>query len=86
MFLFSVIQWSGVWYGKYKYPGWAEAIGWILALSSMVWIPGVALYQIFKQSGTLRERIRKLTRPDKEVMKLIAKRENLTNVSELENL
>ena len=86
MFLFSVVQWSGVWYGKYKYPDWAECIGWILALSSMMWILGVAVYKLAKQRGTIVERLRQLTRPSKEVMRAIAKRENLSGFREYDSL
>ena len=42
-------------YNKQSYPGWAELIGWIMALASMSLIPGFAIYQIWKTPGTLRE-------------------------------
>lgn len=46
-----------------KYPLWSELFGWSLALSSMLCVPAVALYQIYYQKGTMKERIRKLLQP-----------------------
>jgi len=87
VFLFSVIQWSGVSYGSYQYPGWAEFCGWVLALASMLWIPGVAIYKIVKTPGTsLFQRLRFLLRPDDDEMKTIQVREGLTTQTELETL
>lgn len=55
IFFYSISQWSGITYGKYKYPGWAEFFGWVIALSSMLCIPGFAIYQIWNTPGTLYE-------------------------------
>ncbi|XP_067054469.1 sodium- and chloride-dependent GABA transporter 1-like isoform X3 [Acropora muricata] len=87
VFLFSVIQWKGVVYGDYKYPVWAEFCGWVLALASMLWIPGVALFKIFKTPGdSLYQRVCFLLRPDEEEMKAIEQREGLICASETQNL
>ena len=51
----NVIQWNGVSYNKRPYPGWAELLGWVMALSSMLLIPGFAFHQLWKTPGTLRE-------------------------------
>uniref|UniRef100_H2Z8Z2 Transporter n=1 Tax=Ciona savignyi TaxID=51511 RepID=H2Z8Z2_CIOSA len=44
-------------YGKdvYVYPEWGTAIGWVLALSSMVFIPGYAIYSFVITPGSIRE-------------------------------
>lgn len=55
IFLFSVSQWGGISYGDYKYPPWAEFIGWLIALSSMLFIPGVAIYNLYMTPGTFME-------------------------------
>lgn len=39
----------------YEYPAWGEGIGWVLALSSMVMIPGYAIYAFLTTPGTLDE-------------------------------
>ena len=55
LFLFSLVEWKGISYGKYKYPDWAEAVGWMLALSSMVCIPLGLLAGIWNGKGSLRQ-------------------------------
>ena len=55
IFLFSISQWSGVSYNDYKYPPWAEFFGWVLALSSMLFIPGIAIWQLYRTPGTFME-------------------------------
>ena len=43
-------------YGKdYVYPTWAEALGLMMSLSSMVMVPGYAVYYVLTQPGTIME-------------------------------
>ncbi|XP_031574850.1 sodium- and chloride-dependent GABA transporter 1-like isoform X2 [Actinia tenebrosa] len=77
IFFYSISQWSGITYGKYKYPGWAEFFGWIIALSSMLCIPGFAIYQIWKTPGTLYERLAFLLQPNMDILRDIERREGL---------
>lgn len=39
----------------YTYPIWGEALGWALALSSMLCIPVTVLYKLLRCKGSLRE-------------------------------
>lgn len=39
----------------YTYPLWGEALGWALALSSMLCIPVTVLYKLLRCKGSLRE-------------------------------
>ena len=49
VFLYGVIMWDGIKYGpNYKYPWWAEALGWLLALASMLCIPVGAAHAMWK--------------------------------------
>jgi hypothetical protein len=48
----QIIQWQGVWLDGYKYPDWAEAFGWMFALASMIWVPGYAIYEIYRVEGS----------------------------------
>ncbi|TPP61030.1 Transporter, partial [Fasciola gigantica] len=47
--------------GDYIYPTWANALGWTLSGTSMLAIPGVAVYQICRTPGSFSERLRILT-------------------------
>lgn len=46
-------QWKGIKFGKnYVYPGWAEGLGWMLALVSMICIPIGMIYVVYTASRT----------------------------------
>ena len=52
MFIFTLVTYEPLVYNKtYKYPAWGEAIGWILALSSIVCIPVVGIINMMRASG-----------------------------------
>ena len=40
---------------EYVYPTGAKAVGWILALSSILMIPIIALITLSRKQGTIRE-------------------------------
>lgn len=49
--IFTVIQYQPITYNHYQYPGWAVAIGFLMALSSVICIPLYALYQLCRTDG-----------------------------------
>lgn len=49
--IFTVIQYRPITYGDYVYPQWSLAIGFLMALSSVVCIPIYALYKIAMSEG-----------------------------------
>lgn len=76
IFIFSLYSWKGVSYGDYKYPNWAEFVGWLLALSSMLWIPCVAIYTVVRAPGeSFREKLRFSFLPNQKIAKEIESRE-----------
>lgn len=83
IFLFSISQWSGVTYNKYQYPPWAEFIGWLIALSSMLFIPGVAIWQLYHTSGTFVERLYFCLKPNPVIQREIEERQGLEHRVEL---
>ncbi|KAG7472288.1 hypothetical protein MATL_G00107360 [Megalops atlanticus] len=64
VFLFHVVNYKPLTYNStYVYPWWGEALGWGLALSSMLCIPITVIYKLLRCKGSFRERWQHLTAP-----------------------
>ncbi|OWF47645.1 sodium- and chloride-dependent GABA transporter 1-like [Mizuhopecten yessoensis] len=63
IWLFSVTQLSPVTYGDYHYPQWAIILGWFLGLISLAPVPICAVILIFKETGPIMLRVKKLLKP-----------------------
>ncbi|XP_033742755.1 sodium- and chloride-dependent glycine transporter 1-like isoform X1 [Pecten maximus] len=66
IWLFSVITLGPVTYDGRSYPQWAIVFGWCLGVSSVLPIPGLIIFQILQERGSLRQRITKLMKPSEE--------------------
>ena len=55
IFLFYCFRWEPVKYGTVEYPAWAHTIGFFMSLSSMVWIPGYAIYWMCTTRGSIKD-------------------------------
>lgn len=61
--VYGLIGYQPLTYEEYEYPGWANALGWSIAGSSVMMIPAVAIYKLCTTPGSLRQRLRILTTP-----------------------
>ncbi|EEB11191.1 tryptophan transporter, putative, partial [Pediculus humanus corporis] len=61
--VYGLVGYEPLSYEHYIYPSWANAIGWVIAASSMCMIPGMAAYKLIVTPGTFKQRIKKLTTP-----------------------
>ena len=55
VFVFYIISFKPVTLGTYAYPQWAEILGLCFSFSSMMWVPGYAVYYLVTQPGTLMQ-------------------------------
>ncbi|CAH2086154.1 unnamed protein product [Euphydryas editha] len=60
---YGLMDYEPLSYDNYVYPLWANALGWVIAGSSVICIPTVAIYKILTTKGTFFERLRILTTP-----------------------
>ncbi|GCB64405.1 hypothetical protein scyTo_0014761, partial [Scyliorhinus torazame] len=66
-FIFSLAKYTPLTYNKvYKFPFWAEGLGWLLAMCSMMCVPLVMVIKILQSDGPIIERIKMLTAPKGE--------------------
>ncbi|XP_033829244.1 sodium- and chloride-dependent GABA transporter ine [Periophthalmus magnuspinnatus] len=59
----SIVQYTPVRYGKYKYPHWADSVGWAVSLVSIIWIPLGAIHEIYINKGSLYDRFKAAIKP-----------------------
>ncbi|KAJ1076844.1 hypothetical protein K5549_010162 [Capra hircus] len=65
--IFLVIQYETITYNEYQYPSWAEAIGFLMALSSVICIPFYALFYFRRTDGdTFLQHLKNSTKPSRD--------------------
>uniref|UniRef100_A0A673J5L4 Transporter n=1 Tax=Sinocyclocheilus rhinocerous TaxID=307959 RepID=A0A673J5L4_9TELE len=64
-FVCSVVEYEPLTFNRwYVYPDWAYALGWLLALSSILLVPGWAMGRLLAGKGSLKQRWLHLCNPD----------------------
>lgn len=65
--LFAWIDYSPVVYGDYAFPKWADGLGWLMAIASVIWIPIVMVRKLFteKETSNLLRKLKLLLLPSK---------------------
>jgi len=73
IFVFYFVRYSPITMGDYHYPAWGEVIGFAISLSSMLWVPGYAIYYLLSTPGSwtevLRQGVTPVIKPRKEAAK-----------------
>ena len=59
LFVVGIMSYDKLTYDRksvsYEFPDWSIAIGWLMAIVSIIWIPIVAVYELWKAEGSLTE-------------------------------
>lgn len=61
--VFSVIQFKPARYENYVFPPWAQGVGWVIALASIIWIPLGAVHTLFTLSGSFMQKLKRSITP-----------------------
>ncbi|XP_019615936.1 PREDICTED: sodium-dependent dopamine transporter-like [Branchiostoma belcheri] len=56
--IFGFIQYTPVRYGDYYYPGWGQAIGWVIASLSIICLPIGAIHALLSEKGGFVQRFK----------------------------
>ncbi|XP_062341279.1 sodium- and chloride-dependent GABA transporter ine [Osmerus eperlanus] len=61
--IFSIIQFKPARYEGYVYPPWAQGIGWVIAMASIIWIPLGAIHTLWVLPGSFMQRLKSSITP-----------------------
>ncbi|CAH1110602.1 unnamed protein product [Psylliodes chrysocephalus] len=59
IFVSQCFEYQRLEYGSYKYPLWADILGLLISLSSMLWIPVYAIYYLLTQPDSIVQNLKK---------------------------
>ncbi|CAL8266615.1 unnamed protein product [Merluccius merluccius] len=61
--IFSIIQFKPARYEDYVFPAWAQGVGWVIALASIIWIPLGAVHTLWVLPGSITEKLCQSIKP-----------------------
>ncbi|KAM8897567.1 sodium- and chloride-dependent GABA transporter ine [Spinachia spinachia] len=61
--IFSVIQFKPARYGDYVFPPWAQGVGWVIAMGSIIWIPLGAVHTLWVLPGSFMQKLKLSIKP-----------------------
>ncbi|XP_063751294.1 sodium- and chloride-dependent GABA transporter ine isoform X2 [Eleginops maclovinus] len=56
--VFSIIQFKPARYEDYVFPPWAQGVGWVIAMGSIIWIPLGAVHTLWVLPGSLIQKLK----------------------------
>ncbi|XP_037124719.1 sodium- and chloride-dependent GABA transporter ine [Syngnathus acus] len=56
--IFSIIQFKPARYEAYVFPPWAQGLGWVIAMASMIWIPLGTIHTLWVLPGSFVQRLK----------------------------
>uniref|UniRef100_A0A3Q3W523 Transporter n=1 Tax=Mola mola TaxID=94237 RepID=A0A3Q3W523_MOLML len=58
--IFSIIQFKPARYEDYVFPPWAQGVGWVIAMASIIWIPLGSIHTLWVLPGSFMQKYRLL--------------------------
>jgi len=86
IFFFKLVTWENIVYQGYHYPWWAHAVGYLMAGSSMICIPGYAIWLWVKTPGSIQEKIDLIVSPTLDLATIRPKDSDASLQSKLTHL
>uniref|UniRef100_UPI003AAF917F sodium- and chloride-dependent GABA transporter ine n=1 Tax=Centroberyx gerrardi TaxID=166262 RepID=UPI003AAF917F len=56
--VFAIIQFKPARYEEYVFPPWAQGVGWVIALASIIWIPLGAIHTMWVLPGSFTQKLK----------------------------
>ncbi|XP_019750842.1 sodium- and chloride-dependent GABA transporter ine [Hippocampus comes] len=56
--IFSIIQFKPARYEGYVFPPWAQGLGWVIALASIIWIPLATIHTLWVLPGSFVQKLK----------------------------
>nr|XP_057932820.1 sodium- and chloride-dependent GABA transporter ine [Doryrhamphus excisus] len=61
--IFSIIQFKPARYEGYVFPPWAQGVGWVVAMGSIIWIPLASVHTLWVLPGSFVQKLKLSIRP-----------------------